>query len=146
MTSIAQHLLAHGANPNATSFDDWTPVHVAAQCGQLATLRFLLLRGRHPIATKFGCFTPLHHAAQSGHLDVAKMLLDFNKKLDPAPSSESHPTPLFLAASNGHVDVFDYLNEKQPTGQATTAGWLCERISIHKERCGPEDTAHVGSK
>ncbi len=97
---------------------------MAAQCGQLATLRLLLLRGGHPAATKFEGFTPLHQAAQSGHLDVARMLLDFNKELDPAPLSESHSTPLFLAASNGHVVVFDYLNEKQPTGQATTAGWL----------------------
>ena len=124
MTSIAQHILGQGADPNAQSFDDWTPVHVAAQCGQLATLRLLLLRGGNPAATKSGGFTPLHLAAQSGHLDVAKMLLDFNRELDAAPLSESHTTPLFLAASNGHVDVFDYLYEKQPTVQATTAGWL----------------------
>lgn len=45
-------------------------------------------------------------------------------ELDPAPLFESHSTPLFLAASNVQVDVFDYLNEKQPTVQATTAGWL----------------------
>ena len=124
MARIAQHLLAHGADPNAKSFNDWTPVHVAAQSGHLATLRLLLLRGGNPAAAKSGGFTPLHLAAQSGHLDVAKMLLDFNRELDPAPLSESHTTPLFLAAGNGHVDVFDYLIEKQATVQANTAGWL----------------------
>lgn len=124
MSNIAQHLLAHGADPNAKAFDDWTPVHVTAQSGHLATLRLLLLNGGHAAATKSGGFTPLHLAAQSGHLDVVKMLLDSNRELDPAPLSESHSTPLFLAASNGHVDVFNYLNEKQPTVQATTEGWL----------------------
>ena len=124
LSSIVQHLLAHGADPNAKSFDDWTPVHVTASHGHLATLRLLLQNGGQAAATKSGGFTPLHLAAQSGHLDVVKMLLDFNRELDPAPLSESHSTPLFLAATNGHVDVFDYLNEKQPSVQATTAGWL----------------------
>ena len=124
MTSIAQHLLTHGADPNAKSYDNWTPVHVAAQYGQLATLRILLLRGGNPAAPNVRGFTPLHLAAQFGHLDVAKMLLDFNTELDPVPLSESHTTPLFFAASNGHVDVFDYLYEKQATVQPTSAGWL----------------------
>ena len=124
MTSIAQHLLAHGADPNAKAFDDRTPVHMAAQRGHIATLRLLLLKGGNPAAAKSRGFTPLHLAAQSGHLDVVKMLLDFNRELDPAPLSESHTTPLFIAAGYGHVDVFDYLYEKQPTVQAITDGWL----------------------
>ena len=124
MTSIAQYLLAHGADPNAKSYDNWTPVHVVAQYGQLATLRILLLKGGNPTATNVRGVTPLHLAAQSGHLDVAKMLFDFNRELDPAPLTESHTTPLFLAANDGHVDIFDYLHEKQPTVQATTDGWL----------------------
>ena len=124
MTSIAQYLLAHGADPNAKSYYSWTPVHVAAQYGQLATLRILLLKGGNPAATNVRGVTPLHLAAQSGHLDVAKMLFDFNRELDPAPLTEGHTTPLFLAASDGHVDIFDYLYEKQPTVQATNDGWL----------------------
>ena len=124
MTSIAAYLLTHGANPNAKSFDDWTPVHIAVQSGHLATLTLLLGKGGDPSAAKSGGFTPLHLAAQCGHLDVAKMLLEFKRDLDPAPLSESRSTPLFLAASNGHVGLFDYLNEKQPTVQATAAGWL----------------------
>ena len=39
MTNNAQHLLANGTNPNAKSFDDWTPVHVPAESGHRATLR-----------------------------------------------------------------------------------------------------------
>lgn len=124
MTSIAQHLLARGADPNAKSFDDWTAVHLAAQCGQLATLRLLLLGGGNSAATNIKGYKPLHLAAQFGHLDVAKMLFDFNRKLDPTPLSEFNITPLFLAAANGHINVFDYLYEKQPTVQATTDGWL----------------------
>ena len=124
MTSIAGYLLAHEANPNAKSVDGWTPVLVAAQNSHLDTLQLLLLKGGDPAVAKSGGFTPLHLAAQYGHLDVAKMLLDFERDLDPAPLSESRSTPLFLAASNGHVGLFDYLHEKQPTVQATAAGWL----------------------
>ena len=124
MTSIAAYLLTHGANPNAKSFDDWTPVHVAAQSAHLATLAVLLVEGGDPAAAKSAGFTPLHLAAQCGHLDVAKMLLEFKRDLDPVPLSESRSTPLFLAASNGHVALFDYLNEKQSTVQATADGWL----------------------
>ena len=124
MTSIAQHLLDHGADPNAKSFDDWTPVHVAAQNGHIATLRLLLLKGGNPAAAMSRGFTPLHLAADSGHLDVVKMLFNFDRELDPAPLSERHTTPLLHAAGNGHVHVFDYLYEKQPTVQATTDGWL----------------------
>ena len=38
MINIAQHLVAHGGDPNAKSFDAWTPVHVAAQSGHISTL------------------------------------------------------------------------------------------------------------
>ena len=124
MTSIAEYLLAHGANPNAKSVNDWTPVLVAAQNNHLATLALLLVKGGDPAAAKSGGFTALHLAAQYGHLDVAKMLFEVKSDLDPAPLSESRSTPLFLAASNGHVGLFDYLNEKKPTVQATAAGWL----------------------
>ena len=124
MTSIAQHLVAHGGDPNAKSYDDWTPVHVAAQSGHISILRLLLLKSGNPAAAKSGGYTPLHLAAKNGHLEVVKMLLDSDRQLDPAPLSESRSTPLFLAACNDHVDVFDYLFEKQPRVQATTDGWL----------------------
>ena len=124
MISVAQVLLDNGANPNAKPIDDSTPVHAAAENGHLATLRLLLLKGGNPATAKSGGLTPLHLAAQSGHLDIVKMLLELNVDLDPSPLSDSHSTPLFLAASNGHVKIFDYLNKKQPTVQATTAGWL----------------------
>ena len=55
----------------------WTPLHTAAQAGDLAAVRQLLANGANVNAREEGDNTyPLHWAAAGGHVDVVRALLD----------------------------------------------------------------------
>ena len=84
-----------------------TPLHDAAEKGQLKQVQVLLDRGAMIKSTVDG-HSPLHYACLQGHLSVAKEL------------SERHPfqinlfthnkdTPLHLAARSGHAAIVKFL-------------------------------------
>ena len=84
-----------------------TPLHDAADKGQLKQVEILLDRGAMIKRTVDG-YSPLHYACLQGHLSVAKKL------------SERHPfqndlithnkdTPLHLAATKGHATIVKFL-------------------------------------
>ena len=56
--------------------DRWTPLHLAAECGDETELAALLAGGADPNARDARGNTPLHLAARCGELEVAHLLLD----------------------------------------------------------------------
>jgi ankyrin repeat protein len=72
---IAELLLAHGADVNATGTYDSTPLHRAAETGRTQVAGVLVAHGARVNAVGRYGFTPLHFAADRGHADLVKLLL-----------------------------------------------------------------------
>ena len=87
------------------SMQEWTPLHEAAESGDVDKVRELLEGGKYDVncVTWYG-WTPLHLAASEGHLGVIRVLLS-EFKADVNARSDDGETPLLLAASEGHLDV-----------------------------------------
>ncbi|XP_055387350.1 serine/threonine-protein phosphatase 6 regulatory ankyrin repeat subunit A isoform X6 [Condylostylus longicornis] len=73
-------LLKSGAGPNLTTDDGWTPVHVAAKNGNLATLMLLLEDKGDPLSKSNIGETPLHLACRNCHPEIVKHLIDTVKE------------------------------------------------------------------
>ncbi len=86
-----------------------TPLHRAAQAGQLVVARFLLANGADTEAKdqQWGGRTPLHYAAMAGHKAMIELLL--SKKASVRAVDGSGNTPLHLAAMSGYRSVVEVL-------------------------------------
>jgi len=73
-SDVVRILLAAGANPNVRDSADYTPLHKAAQHGNLDIVRMLLERGADGTATRKGGGTPLEEALAKNHAEVAELL------------------------------------------------------------------------
>lgn len=69
-----QRILECGIATNALDTSNSTPMHYAANFGQLATIKNLQSRCGNMTQANTANITPLHYAAFSGHLDVVKYL------------------------------------------------------------------------
>ena len=84
-----------------------TPLHDAADKGQLKQVEMLLDRGAMIKSTVDG-YSPLHYACLQGHLSVVKKLSErhpFQNNL----FTHNKDTPLHLAARNGHATIVKFL-------------------------------------
>ncbi|XP_065174102.1 serine/threonine-protein phosphatase 6 regulatory ankyrin repeat subunit A isoform X3 [Atheta coriaria] len=72
-------LLKSGAGPNLTTEDGQTPVHVAAQYGNMQTLQFLLEDGGDPQYKNKSGETPLHLACKGCRPEIVTYLIDYVK-------------------------------------------------------------------
>ncbi|HEV2393161.1 MAG TPA: ankyrin repeat domain-containing protein [Verrucomicrobiae bacterium] len=87
-----------------------TPLHKAAQTGQLTVATFLLDNGADVEAKeppRFGGRTPLHLAASAGHKAVVDLLLSRHANVNATDSGGT--TPLHLAAGKGFRSVAEVL-------------------------------------
>ena len=97
-------LVERGANVNHTSANGITPLHVAAEAGNLRTARVLIGAGANPIARGHDGRAPLHYAALHGNFFVAQLLLQQqNGRVSVNRAANGGFTPLFFAAERGHV-------------------------------------------
>ncbi|MCX6597807.1 MAG: ankyrin repeat domain-containing protein [Acidobacteria bacterium] len=81
---------------------------LAAQLGQVETLRLLLEFGEDPNrynpAGLHAHATPLHHAALAGHAEAARLLVAHGARRD-MPDKHWHATPAGWARHSGHQDL-----------------------------------------
>jgi ankyrin repeat protein len=90
--NICINYQGNGAGPPRNS----TPLHVAAERGQVESARLLLAHGASVDARTDTGWTPLHDAAAEGRNGMIKLLLD--NKADPQARTYTGWTPMALAA------------------------------------------------
>ncbi|CAK6977928.1 LOW QUALITY PROTEIN: ankyrin repeat domain-containing protein 27%2C partial [Scomber scombrus] len=117
----------------------YTPLHVAAVCGQAQLIDLLVRKGAPVIATDYHALTPLHLACQKGYQGVTLLLLHYKANTDAQDNNGN--TPLHLACMYGHEDCvkalvyydlqtcrLDLQNDKGDTALHMAARWGYEGI------------------
>jgi len=75
--ALIEKLVSSGANVDTLDPEGRTPLHVAADIGNVYAARALLAHGAQPNAQDATGLTPLHIAVQDSELFVAKALLEY---------------------------------------------------------------------
>ncbi|KAM8861624.1 ankyrin repeat domain-containing protein 27 [Synchiropus picturatus] len=117
----------------------YTPLHVAAICGQAQLIDLLVCKGAPVNATDYHTLTPLHLACQKGFQGVTLLLLHYKANTDAQDNNGN--TPLHLACMYGHEDCvkalvyfdiqtcrLDLQNDKGDTALHMAARWGYEGI------------------
>jgi ankyrin repeat protein len=100
-------LLRHKADVNATSDQNWTPLHYAFDNANVA--QTLLDHGANINAISVTGETPLFLASENGHVEVVRLLLA--RGADVHIRTEDSQTPFQVATSNNHTHVAQLLLE-----------------------------------
>ena len=100
---IAHVLIARGADVDARSPYDRTPLHYAARNDSLDMARLLIKLGAEVDARTESGETPLHHAAGKNSLGVTRLLIDHGAQIDARLNWDR--TPLHNAARNNSLSV-----------------------------------------
>ncbi|XP_049330510.1 ankyrin repeat domain-containing protein 27 isoform X2 [Astyanax mexicanus] len=117
----------------------YTPLHVAAICGQSLLIDLLVSKGAPVNATDYHSLTPLHLSCQKGYQGVTLLLLHYKANTDAQDNNGN--TPLHLACMYGHEDCVKALvyydmhtcqlnvqNDKGDTALHIAARWGYEGI------------------
>ncbi len=106
-----QKLLERGANPGLSDKDGDTPLHTAAQRGNVKLLEMLLAAGADPNAKNRLGGTALMWAAVYGHQPAASLLLE--KGADPALKDKGSRTAAAWAAQNQRAEMAQLLRDAE---------------------------------
>ena len=116
-------LLKQGADASAAQGDGMTPLHWAADRGDLAITEMLVYAGANVAAvTRIGQYTPLHLASKGGSVQVVQALVKAGADVK-ARTNRSGVTPLHLAAASGGADIVGTLVEAGADVNAREAEW-----------------------
>jgi ankyrin repeat protein len=106
--ALVNLLLDNGAPLEAKeSKANATPLHMAVQRKQIATISLLLKRKAQVNATMEGNYTPLHLAASVGDDEIVAIVLQYKALLE--ARTDKQCTALHLAAQNGHAKAVEHL-------------------------------------
>jgi ankyrin repeat protein len=115
---IAELLIARGADVNATTNTNKTPLFFASREGHTRMVAFLLSHGADPLITTAEGFTPLGVAGEKGHEQIVE-LLTTKKTTSKDKSSEKQfdkdKYPIHYAVQNGIFDSTDLPTRLYPS-------------------------------
>jgi len=114
--------------------DKHTPLHDAAENGNLKQVALLLDRGSMILSTTDG-FTPLHFACSRGHLNVATKLIK-RHPFQIYSITKNDDTAIHLAATNGHSAIVKLLldNDVPITHNAQQASFV-DIAMFNRDNC-----------
>lgn len=105
---IVQILLEAGADPNATTLEETTPLFLAVENGQIDVLRLLLRHGANVNGSHSMCgWNALHQATFQENAEIIKLLL--KKGANKECQDDFGITPLFVAAQYGKLESLSIL-------------------------------------
>ncbi|XP_033031608.1 ankyrin repeat and SOCS box protein 3 isoform X2 [Trachypithecus francoisi] len=100
---IVQILLEAGADPNATTLEETTPLFLAVENGQIDVLKLLLQHGANVNGSHSMCgWNSLHQASFQENAEIIKLLL--KKGANKECQDDFGITPLFVAAQYGKLE------------------------------------------
>ena len=146
-------LLEHQADVNIQTGNKFrmTPLHVAAQAGELDICRKLLKHGADVETRSNYGWLALHYASQHGSLDVVQLLLDHGANVN-VQEEEQLWSPLHFASYNGDLKIaeliikhdaeVDVQNENKETPLFCASGYGRLEVARMLVECG----AHVNSQ
>ena len=106
-SKITRQLLEAGALVNKANFESETPLHMAAESGEVETIEVLLGYGANPQARDYWLRTPAMIAARQGHLKALLMLLRNGVGYDEVDASGN--SIVHHAACSGMLEEFCHL-------------------------------------
>ncbi|HEY7290132.1 MAG TPA: ankyrin repeat domain-containing protein [Vicinamibacterales bacterium] len=116
-------LLKQGADVNAGQGDGMTPLHWAAERGDVEMAEMLVYAGANLAAvTRIGHYTPLHLASRTGSTAVVRTLIQSGADVK-ARTTTTGVTALHLAASAGSLDVVTLLLDAGADPNAKAGEW-----------------------
>ncbi|TWU16384.1 ankyrin repeat domain-containing protein [Allorhodopirellula heiligendammensis] len=102
-----RRLLQAGADPNAKTLYDITPLAIACQRSAVEVAAELLRHHADANEQLPGKFTPLMMAARAGSAELCSMLIQYDADVDAA--QRNGQTALMFASAEGHADVIETL-------------------------------------
>jgi ankyrin repeat protein len=143
--SFVKLLVKFGADVNLIAAETrQTPLHYAAQTGNLEIVKFLLSKGAEVsarmknnctplnVTTEYGHLwgkTPIHFAAQNGNPETVKFLL--SKGAEVSARCEYEGSPLDVASENGHLESVKILFEAERSMEAAESGMISAAAKGH---------------
>ena len=103
-----QRLIVKGADVNAKTISDETPLIVASLAGQGEVANYLLQRGANIGARNLFGLSSLHAAAYGGHTDIVSLLIAKGADVNDA-NNRFGVTPLHLASEENHIKTVQEL-------------------------------------
>ncbi|CAK6435081.1 unnamed protein product [Pipistrellus nathusii] len=105
---IVQILLEAGADPNATTLEETTPLFLAVENGRMDVLRLLLRYGANVNGSHSMCgWNALHQASFQENTEIIKLLL--KRGASKECQDDFGITPLFVAAQYGKLESLSIL-------------------------------------
>nr|KAF6428939.1 ankyrin repeat and SOCS box containing 3 [Molossus molossus] len=105
---IVQILLEAGADPNATTLEETTPLFLAVENGRMDVLRLLLRHGANVNGSHSMCgWNALHQATFQENAEIIKLLL--KRGANKECQDDFGITPLFVAAQYGKLESLSIL-------------------------------------
>ncbi|CAN0054748.1 unnamed protein product, partial [Ectocarpus sp. 13 AM-2016] len=101
---IIKKVIEGGARLDALDAEEYMPIHLAADEGNLPALKELVRAGSDPEWLSGALQPPLANACMSGRTKVAKYLLE-TCNVDAGTADSVGYTPLAIAAQGGHVTI-----------------------------------------
>lgn len=108
-TKILERLIEMGAEVNATTPSEETPLHLAARQGDIDVVRFLVAAGANISIVAKRNYTPLVIACQYGRLEVVKFLVDGCSADVNEKNGSRTPLMAAIAVTNASPEVVDFL-------------------------------------
>ena len=105
-------LVTRGADILAEDNDGYSVLHIAAQQGEINTIRYLIHAYPKLLHRKDNKgLNVVYHAAKSGHTDVFKILLELGS--DVSVCNSMGQNSFHIACINGHLDIVSVLLDKR---------------------------------
>ncbi|MBI5207551.1 MAG: ankyrin repeat domain-containing protein [Candidatus Firestonebacteria bacterium] len=117
-------------NIKAIDENGFTPLHKAAETGNIEQIELLISKGANINAKTNNGITPLYIVAKYGYKNVVELLINNNATIN----SENNFSPLLIAFENGHNEIAEFLIDKGvDVNVKHRSGWTPLDLAIDKK-------------